>query len=54
MSKTIKNNQTKRFLNKLSKMHKERKKIKAVKTDELFSDWDLNAIEFFIPAQQFK
>ena len=54
MSKTIRNEQTKGFLDKLSKMRKERKQIRAVKADELFSDWDLKAIEFSIPAQQFE
>ena len=54
MSKTIRNEQTKGFLDKLSKMRKERKAIRAVKADELFSDWDLKAIDFFTPAQQFE
>lgn len=54
MSKTIRNEQTKGFLDKLSKMRKERKQIRAVKADELFSDWDLKAIEFSSPAPQFE
>ena len=54
MSKTIRNEQTKGFLVKLSKMRKERKAIRAVKADELFSDWDLKAIDFSNTAQQFE
>ena len=54
MSKTIRNEQTKGFLDKLSKMRKERKQMRAVKADELFSDWDFKTIDFSIPAQQFE
>ena len=46
MSKTIRNEQTKGFLDKFQKCEKNESKSEQLKADELFSDWDLKAIEF--------
>ena len=51
MSKTIRNEQTKGFLDKLSKMRNDRREARAVKADELFEELDMRAIEFSMPAQ---
>lgn len=44
MSHTIRNERTKGWLDKLSLERRTRKLIRAVKNDELFTDWEDNYI----------
>ena len=48
MSRTIRNEQTKGFLDKLALQRKTRKVLRELKADEVMADWDEN----FIPAAQ--
>ena len=48
MSKTIRNERTKGFLDKLALQQRTRKLIRAVKNDEFWTDWD----EDFIPSAE--
>ena len=45
MSKTIRNEQTKGFLDKLQLQRKTRKLVRCLKADELFCDYDLKIAE---------
>ena len=48
MSKTIRNQKTKGFLDKLALQQRTRKVMRELKADEMFVDWDDN----FIPAAE--
>ena len=48
MSKTIRNQKTKGFLDKLALQRRTRKVIRELKANEVFIDWDDN----FIPAAE--
>ena len=48
MSKTIRNQKTKGFLDKLALQQRTRKVMRELKADEMFVDWDDN----FIPTAE--
>ena len=48
MSKTIRNQKTKGFLDKLALQRRTRKVLRELKTDEVMIDWDDN----YIPAAE--
>ena len=48
MSRTIRNEQTKGFLDKLALQRRTRKVLRELKADEVYTDWDDN----FIPSAQ--
>ena len=50
MSKTIRNEKTRGFLDKLQKMRKDRKEARDLKADQLFN---IDFLENFTPAQEF-
>ena len=52
MSKTIRNQKTKGFLDKLALQQRTRKLIRAVKNDDFFCETDDDFYDFFIPSAQ--